>query len=670
MREPILERAEGNPLFAEELVRLLQERELVVTGADGLRLKEAARIPMPDSLHALIAARLDLLARERKALLADAAVVGPTFWAGSLLSVNGWRHAEVDAALDELSVREFIGRSRPSSLLGDEEYAFWHALAHDVVYGQLPKAARARKHAAAAAWFEARAPERVEDRAHHCAAALDLAEEVRDEDLVRRLAERAVRAFVQSGDQAIGTDVVRAEQRYARALALLDEADPQTPGVTLRWAGALESLGRLREADAAYRRAVEGFRQAGDELGMAVAMEKRAFAMGSLNDEEAHRLAEQAHGLVGGLEPSAETVRVESAWVGWLLCMERRDEALGAAETAVAQARQLGLPLPAKALGFRGWARCEQGDRGGIEDFAVALDAARDQGLGRESAMVYCNMGEALAAFAGPAEGLRVHREGREFSERRGIRQFVLWLGRAIIEDLVWAGLWDEALAEADGLARTLEDAGDILDLMAVKANQVFIHTERGSRDQIQALAPWFGETERGVEPEIDACCDVAMALSRLADGKSDEALKLIERFRAVPGSVAFERAWRLPAACRIALGAGSVELALRLVDGVEPAMPVHQHALTTTSALLDEARGRPESAAAAFAAAASVWHDFGVPSEEAQAFLGQGRCLVALGRALEAAAPLAAAREIFARLGARPALAETDELMQQVVSA
>jgi tetratricopeptide (TPR) repeat protein len=340
--------------------------------------------------------------------------------------------------------------------------------------------------------------------------------------------------------------------------------------------------------------------------------------------------------------------------------MERRDEALGAAESAIAHAKQLGLPLPAKALGFRGWARCEQGDHGGVEDLAVALDAARDQGLGRESAMVYCNMGEALAAFAGPAEGLRVHREGREFSERRGIRQFVLWLARAIVEDLVWTGRWDEALAEADSLAPLLEDAGDVLDLMAVRANQLLIHTQRRSQDQIEALAPWFEKIERGVEPEIDACCDVAMALSRLADGKSDEALKLIATFRAVPGSMAFERAWRLPAACRIALGAGSVELALRLVDGVEPGMPVHQHALTTTSALLDEARGQHESAAATFAAAALAWHDFGVPYEEAQALLGQGRCLIMLGRAPEASAPLASAHEIFARLGATPALEET----------
>jgi len=64
----------------------------------------------------------------------------------------------------------------------------------------------------------------------------------------------------------------------------------------------------------------------------------------------------------------------------------------------------------------------------------------------------------------------------------------------------------------------------------------------------------------------------------------------------------------------------------------------------------------------AGFADAAAGWPGFEMPYEEAQALLGQGRCLVALGRAPEAAAPLAAAREIFARLGAKPALAETGE--------
>ena len=81
---------------------------------------------------------------------------------------------------------------------------------------------------------------------------------------------------------------------------------------------------------------------------------------------------------------------------------------------------------------------------------------------------------------------------------------------------------------------------------------------------------------------------------------------------------------------------------------------------------LVRERRADPEAAAADFAVAAAGWSDFCMPYEEAQALLGQGRCLLALGRAAEAAAPLTSAREIFARLGAKPALAEADEHWQE----
>jgi hypothetical protein len=80
---------------------------------------------------------------------------------------------------------------------------------------------------------------------------------------------------------------------------------------------------------------------------------------------------------------------------------------------------------------------------------------------------------------------------------------------------------------------------------------------------------------------------------------------------------------------------------------------------------LLEERRGMVDAAAAHFAHAATRWHDFHMPYEEAHALLGRGRCLAAaLGKRGEAAASLAAAREIFARLEARPALAETDALL------
>ena len=79
---------------------------------------------------------------------------------------------------------------------------------------------------------------------------------------------------------------------------------------------------------------------------------------------------------------------------------------------------------------------------------------------------------------------------------------------------------------------------------------------------------------------------------------------------------------------------------------------------------LLSERHGESEAAATLFAHAATRWSDFRMPYEEAHALLGRGRCLAALGRPREAAESLAAARELFARLGARPALAETDALL------
>jgi hypothetical protein len=90
---------------------------------------------------------------------------------------------------------------------------------------------------------------------------------------------------------------------------------------------------------------------------------------------------------------------------------------------------------------------------------------------------------------------------------------------------------------------------------------------------------------------------------------------------------------------------------------------------LVACRALLAEASSKHKAAARDYADVAAHWRDFGVPYEEAHALLRQGRCLVALGKGSEAVAPLAAAREIFIRLGAKPAPAETDDLLQQVTS-
>ena len=125
----LLERAGGNPLYAEEFVRLAGDRD------------DAEAIP--ESVQGIIAARLDALAAEEKDLVQDAAVLGTVFWLGGL--VAGRTRWSVEELLHTLERKEFVRRERRSSVAGELEYAFRHALVRDVAYEQIPRARRAAK---------------------------------------------------------------------------------------------------------------------------------------------------------------------------------------------------------------------------------------------------------------------------------------------------------------------------------------------------------------------------------------------------------------------------------------------------------------------------------------------------------------------------------------------
>ena len=158
LQRPILERAGGNPLYAEEFVRLLKDKDLLVKRGSSWELREGNEVPFPDSVQALIAARLDTLTPERKSMLADAAVVGKVFWVGAIAQMGERDLDEVTEALRELSRKELVHPVRRSSIEGEAEYSFWHILARDVTYAQLPRASRASRHVAAAGWIESQSP--------------------------------------------------------------------------------------------------------------------------------------------------------------------------------------------------------------------------------------------------------------------------------------------------------------------------------------------------------------------------------------------------------------------------------------------------------------------------------------------------------------------------------
>jgi hypothetical protein len=172
VREIVVERAEGNPFFVEELVATLIDRGLLARANGGW---EFGTIPpgfsLPDSVQAVVAARIDLLPDAEKAALQAAAVIGRTFWSGPLYELLDG--AGPDMGL--LEEREFVRRRPGSTLPGEREYVIKHALTREVAYRTLPKARRAALHAAFAAWLERRADVRDEMApllAHHYARAV------------------------------------------------------------------------------------------------------------------------------------------------------------------------------------------------------------------------------------------------------------------------------------------------------------------------------------------------------------------------------------------------------------------------------------------------------------------------------------------------------------------
>ena len=190
-------------------------------------------------MQAVIASRLDSLPPDHKAILLDAAVVGEVFWDGAVTELGDREHDAVEAALRDLVGRSLVRHVRESTMAGESEFAFAHALARDVAYGALPRRIRAERHARTAAWLEAKAGERLEDvsdlLAHHRVTALDLARAVGDADLAERARGPAVTALMRAGERAMRLDVEAAERLFARAAELSTDGDAMRADLLQAW---------------------------------------------------------------------------------------------------------------------------------------------------------------------------------------------------------------------------------------------------------------------------------------------------------------------------------------------------------------------------------------------------------------------------------------------------
>ena len=671
VQQPILDRADGNPLYAEEFVRLLKDRDLLVRSGSSWELKAGADVPFPDSVHALIAARLDTLEPEAKSLLADAAVIGKVFWAGGVAQMGERDLQTVTRVLRELSRKELVQPARQSSMAGEAEYAFRHILARDVAYNQLPRASRASRHVAAADWIESKVPGRVEDLAdvlaYHYATAFELARAGGQTARATELEAPALRFLGLAADRALGLDTAAALASSEHALALAPAGHPDRAAALARFGGAAFHAGRLANAAEALQEAIASFTARGELLPAARAMGTLGEVLYRVGDPRWADLPAEAVALLEPLPPGPALVsaltdlsRVEALQV-------KCQAAIRHAEQALALAGELGLPRPARTLGYRGVARCDLGDPAGLEDFRVAIALATDAGQGREAGVIYANFGEILWAFEGAVAALEAMRSGIAFARDRGLAETVTYITGSTLDPLYGNGAFDEALAVAAAIADRSENA-DVTAQVNAGAARARILSLRGQAAQVSGSLNWLESTAGGAgAPDYAVIGLAAAALARAALEQNEAAARLLAEIVAAPGArLSQYYAIYLPTMVRTALGFGDRRLAERLVEAGEHHHPVGAHAGVTVSAALAESRGDHQAAVEGYAQAAERWHRFGVVPEHAFALLGQGRCLTALGHPTEATHALRSAREIFAALEAAPALAETDTLLQR----
>ncbi len=177
LRQNILERAEGNPFFLEEIIRMLTDREIIKLNADGVwevaanwnDTAESVIPVIPDTVQGALAARIDLLDPEDRNILFHAAIIGRTFWPAAILGISQSVTPEaLPACLEQLIARELIVRVH-ETLRGPAQtetlYMFKHVLTRDVAYDLIPRARRAHEHERFAQWLEAQPRRNDEENA-------------------------------------------------------------------------------------------------------------------------------------------------------------------------------------------------------------------------------------------------------------------------------------------------------------------------------------------------------------------------------------------------------------------------------------------------------------------------------------------------------------------------
>jgi class 3 adenylate cyclase/tetratricopeptide (TPR) repeat protein len=660
LREQILERAEGVPLYAVETVRMLLDRGLLVEEGSAYRVVgEVETLEVPETLHALVAARLDGLSPDERRLLGDAAVLGKTFTPGALAALTGADRAQLEELLGALVKREVLGVQADPRSPEHGQYGFLQDLLRHVAYETLPKRERRAKHLAAADFLGASLAEDevAEVVASHLVEAYRLDPDAPDAAELRIDAQGAL---TKAGERAASLGASAEALRYFEQAGEL-AADPSERVATLSRAGEMATqVADLDRASALYDQASELYSKMGDTHGAA-----RVATLHSLVDVRAGRYEtglerlEAAYESIAGDEPDDDLARllVRLGATYWGLgdlerAIERIDRGLEIAES---------LRVPEALMsGWRNKAgiispRRPQEARG---LWQLALETARASDLTAQTVAAYGDLSDFAFKTDSYAESMGYLAQGLELARKRGDRSIELYTLAEMSYALYMLGRWDESLARMAEIPD--EQIGPIVDTISVLTGPLQLHIHRGELAEARTLLAAFDHVRTSPDTQARGAYAAAEASLLLAEGRPANALAVADRVfetTSVRGLGVQDAKQAYPAALEAALALGEGDRVEALLGDVEQLPVGLRSPYLNTVAVRFRARlaGDDPSAEARYGAVAAELLELQMPFHAAVAELELAEWLARQGRPDDAERPLAGARETFERLRATP---------------
>ncbi len=649
--QTIVARAEGIPLYAVETVRMLvTDGSLVESEGKYSPAGDLARLAVPDSLHALIAARLDALDPKDRTLLQDAAVLGQSFTIPALAAVSGSDERELGPRLRVLVRRELLVLEVDPRSPERGQYAFVQALIREVSYSTLARRGRRARHLAAARYFEGLGDDELAGvlAAHYLAAHAESAEGAES----NALAAQARIALKGAAERAAQLGSHLQEIAFLEG-ALSITADPGEEAELLRRLGVASShAGRHDAADAFLDRAVGSYRHLGDRDGAAGAVAIQG---------EVRLNAFQLRPALDVLEPAAREFAdlPESALVHlWSqlararFFLEETELAIEWSDRTLAAAERLNLlPIVADTLATKGTTLAEAGRP--IEGSALlqaALGLAEANGLQYTAGRSHLNLSYMLADVD-PEKALASARAGLAHVRRYGAESLASTLVANFATAALRYGLWDEVQHE---LMAELEREQDPVDRLTIIVYDAQLSAMRGESAEA-ALEECRTVSAEQSDPQLHAELHVSEAVVALAEGRLGDA---VARGLLAASETSQNAPLAFRVAGRAALWAKDGKSARDALHGLE-GLPIHGSNMDasrlTLRAGVGALEGRHGEAVHAYREALRLWRDLGLVWEEAQCGLDVA-LLIGVSDD-ETRAIVERTRDLLAQLGAQPFL-------------